>query len=241
MQITKFTRNHWIFILCLVGIGIAFFAFYFFNYSTSQSPVQQIAIMPSITQTPAVSTTTSNTNTSKFISSIPYIAPYRVIPRNATYVPSKPLMEPVDFNRTYSINVNPPSDPNAGIHRGTVFEMSGTTDLPVGSELRVQITTGKGGPTKATRVYVPIDCIYDAEQATDHPGIRFFMIGTIYVEPPLSTLHLSISTLNTWRFIVDSQMLGEDEYLVWVGSPHKSIDGIDLIHVIGSFDNEVYK
>ena len=34
------------------------------------------------------------------------------------------------------------------------------------------------------------------------------------------------------RFIVDSQMLGEDEYLVWVGSPHKSIDGIDLIHVI---------
>ena len=59
--------------------------------------------------------------------------------------------------------------------------------------------------------------------------------GSIYVEPGYTQNKVSPSSINTWRFIVDSQPLGPDEYLVQVKSvstnSNSAYSRIDILEI----------
>lgn len=204
-------------------------------------------IHSNITSTANPITIDSNQNTTTFTTATPEpdiitpkptpTTPYKIIPRNSTYSPSKPLIEPINPNHNYSIAINPPFDntePTVSIPQGTIFEISGTTNLPVGTELMVQVNNGALSPTKHTSISCPIDTISDGT-CTNGTG----SISTIYVEPSNNT-----TALNSWKFIIDSQMLRPDEYVIAVCSindyPHKynkntkNTDNSTLVYIYSS-------
>jgi hypothetical protein len=201
MHIPTLSKKQWVIILAtflLVTIGITFIA--------TTNPIdgmnaQQDTVTP--IPTPVVSTPIPTPT-----------APYKIIPRNSTYIPSKPPVEPVDANRTYTININPPFDKtDVIIHQGTIFEVSGTTDLPVGSGLDVGLSVSTFS-LKEWPEFGKIDTINDGS-TTGRWGVE----GDIYVEHGCTGKQDCASTSNTWRFIVDTQMLRPDEYHLAVQTP----------------------
>jgi hypothetical protein len=206
MHIPTISTKQWVIILAtflLVTIGIAFIATTnpIDGMNAQQdanilAPIDTVTLIP----TPVVSTPIPTPT-----------APYKIIPRNSTYIPSKPSVEPVDANRTYLININPPFDKtDVIIHQGIIFEVSGTTDLPVGSELDVGLSVSTFSlrePPKPGK----IDTI-DYGSTTG----RWYLGGDIYVEPGCTEKQNCASTLNTWRFIVDTQLLRPDEYFLTI-------------------------
>ena len=209
MHIPTPSTKQWVIILAtffLITIGIAVIA--------TTNPIAGI-ITQEDTVTPIPIGTVTPIPTPVVSTPIPTpTAPYKIIPRNSTYIPSKPPVEPVDANRTYNITINPPFDKtDVHIHQGTIFEISGTTDLPVGSDLRVELSLStfslKEWPKSGK-----IDTIDDGS-TTDRWDLR----GNCYVEPGCTEKQDCASTLNTWRFIADTQMLGSDEYHLTIQTP----------------------
>ncbi len=209
MHIPTISTKQWVIILAtflLVTIGIAFIA--------TTNPIDGMNAQQDIV-TPIPIDTVTPIPTPVVSTPIPTpTAPYKIIPRNSTYTPSKPPVEPVDANRTYTININPPFDKrDVIIRKGTIFEISGTTDLPVGSNLRVYV----GAPGNVLGKKRPDPCLIDVindETCTDTRTL----LGSIYVESSCVNTTKCVSPFNTWRFICDSQMIRPDEYVITVDS-----------------------
>jgi len=155
----------------------------------------------------------------------------KVIPRNATYNQSQPPLTPptLDKQRNYTLSFNPPfNDSTVLVRKGTIFEVSGKTDLPVGTELEVQI--GAQGSTPTGVAYIPpkeypIDTIFDKKSIrSSQRGERTWIGGYLYVEPGCTPTKSSSCSaqLNTWRFIIDSYPLRPDEYIVTMICPATS-------------------
>jgi hypothetical protein len=230
MPIPHFTTKHWIlFASSLIIIAsLAIFSFGTFanpvNASTAHHDHEQDGTTPTTQSVTIPSTPTPLVNTPEPTPT----ATYKIIPRNSTYTPSKPLIEPIDPNRTYSISINPPFDGYTAVHQGTIFEVSGTTDLPVGVELNVMVTAGGTSPTKATIDYMSIDTTYSAKPISQHRH-KTTMSGIIYVEPGHTKSNASTPTPNTWRFIVDSSPFLPNEYVIQITSNGYSTESIVCI------------
>ena len=224
MHIPTPSTKQWVIILAtffLITIGIAVIA--------TTNPIAGI-ITQEDTVTPIPIGTVTPIPTPVVSTPIPTpTAPYKIIPRNSTYIPSKPPVEPVDANRTYNITINPPFDKtDVHIHQGTIFEVSGTTDLPVGSELLVQLSHSTNCLKKRPEPG-KIDTIDDGS-TTDRWSLR----GYCYVESGCPEKHGCVSTPNTWRFIVDSQMLGPDVYILEVQTTTSAQGlGSSVITIVG--------
>jgi hypothetical protein len=216
MHIPTLSTKQWVIILAtflLVTIGIAFIA--------TTNPIdgmnaQQDIVTP--IPTPVVSK--------------PIPAPtasYKIIPRNSTYIPSKPPVEPVDANRTYLITINPPFDKrDVIIRQGTIFEVSGTTDLPVGSGLRVGLFDGASRPSLKERPQSGnIDTIDDGSTTG-----RWGAGGICYVESSCVNTTKCVSPFNTWRFICDSQMILPNEYIITVDSRETNGSNNTLVNIL---------
>ena len=206
MHIPTPSTKQWVIILAtffLITIGIAVIA--------TTNPIAGI-ITQEDTVTPIPIGTVTPIPTPVVSTPIPTpTAPYKIIPRNSTYIPSKPPVEPVDANRTYNITINPPFDKtDVHIHQGTIFEVSGTTDLPVGSELSVELSLSTNSLRESPEPG-KIDTIDDGS-TTD----RWRLEGYIYVESGCPEKHGCVSTPNTWRFIADTQMLLISDYFLTV-------------------------
>ena len=229
MPIPHFTTKHWIlFASSLIIIAsLAIFSFGTFanpvNASTAHHDHEQDGTTPTTQSVTIPSTPTPLVNTPEPTPT----ATYKIIPRNSTYTPSKPLIEPIDPNRTYSISINPPFDGYTAVHQGTIFEVSGTTDLPVGTELLVQLSrvsfSMKPRPPSGR-----IDFIGNGTTSN-----LWDMSGVIYVEHYVEAKNAKNTSCksqpNTWRFIVDTKLLMLDEYLLTIqpttaqGYAHTSI------------------
>jgi hypothetical protein len=211
MHIPTISTKQWVIILAtflLITIGIAFIATTNpIDGVSAQQDANILAPIDTVTPipTPVVSTPIPTPT-----------APYKIIPRNSTYIPSKPPVEPIDANRTYLININPPFDKtDVLIHQGTIFEISGTTDLPVGSNLRVELSVSTSCPSrKEPPKSGKIDTIDDGSTTN-----RWDLRGNCYVEHGCTGKQDYASTSNTWRFIVDTQMLRPDEYFLTIQTP----------------------
>jgi hypothetical protein len=222
MHIPTPSTKQWVIILAtffLITIGIAVIA--------TTNPIEGMnAQQDTVTPIPVVRTPTPIPTSTPIPTPT---APYKIIPRNSTYIPSKPPVEPVDANRTYTITINPPFDKtDVHIRKGTIFEVSGTTDLPVGSELRVELSASGFGPASKERPKPgKIDTI-DNGSTTGRWGVE----GICYVEPGCTGKQDCASTLNTWRFIVDSQMLGGDIYLQSIETTTRALGRADSLIII---------
>lgn len=232
MSIPTISKKHWALALCLclaVVAGIALFVLIPSTNSVTPAvplhdkentvpPLQTLVNTPpqTITNTPEPTPT----------------APYKIIPRNSTYTPSKPLIEPINLNHTYTITLNPPfDDPQnpIGIHQGTIFEVSGTTDLPVGTELRAHVASS--GNVFGIKRHDPcqLDVIGDGICIETRN-----MLGSIYVESRRSENKTCASSLNTWRFIIDSQPLRPDEFVITVDPIEAKGFTSTIIHILES-------
>lgn len=212
MKFPKLTKKHWFIIATSLAI-ITCLTIVTAAITSTNNPVtietnQNIITFTTTTQEPYVITPEPTPT-----------APYKIIPRNSTYIPSKPIIEPINPNYNYSISINPPFDNTGptgtvGIHKGTIFEISGTTDLPVGTELMIEVSSSGGSPTQKKR---PEPCQVDTIGNGRCIDTRN-LFGTIYVEPSRIDTKNCTPPINTWRFIVDSKMINPDEYIISVSS-----------------------